>query len=82
MSHRKRDAPLWGALLRLEKSRTGTTWRFATVKDNEVDGEAVGEWPLRLRSDATRGRYIVAARDLDKGELVCSEEPFVRKRRF
>ena len=43
-----------------------------------VSGVPVGDWPLRLVQDASRGRFFVAARDLRAGELVCAEEPFVQ----
>lgn len=44
---------------------------------NNYGGTPIDGWPLILREDRERGRYVVAARDLKLGELVCAEEPFV-----
>jgi hypothetical protein len=58
-------------LLALQRAGRGSEWRFS--QPNQI-----GPWPLLLREDVHRGRYVVAKDDLEAGALLCSEEPFVQ----
>lgn len=67
-----------GGLLRLTGSRGQTAWLFATSENQILPGEKLDDWPLRLVHSKAAGRYLTASRDLQAGELVCMEEPFVQ----
>ena len=58
--------------------RSGSdSWRFAT-DDDEAFGRPLGEWPIRVAHDGSRGDHCVASRDLCAGALICWEEPFAQ----
>ena len=65
-----------GGLLRLTGSKSHTAWMFPC--DRTLPGEPLGDWPLRLVQSKAAGRYLTASRDLQAGELVCMEDPFVQ----
>ena len=53
-------------------------WLFADMLDGEL-GAPLGTWPLKMvQSDDERGNHCVAARGLNAGVLICSEDPFAQ----
>lgn len=75
------DVPLeFESLLawRRDASTGRSLWYFLEPNEGEsLEGKPIEGWPLLLLEHPVRGRYVVAARDLGVGELVCAEEPFV-----
>lgn len=42
------------------------------------DDSVIGAWPLTVRDDPLLGRFVVASRDLQPGELVFTDTPFAQ----
>ncbi len=68
-------------LIRLVRDDAGRSlWRFVSARIGDAPSSTAASWPFEVgrRAEAARDHGAVAARDLEAGDLVCSEEPFVQ----